>query len=88
MAESMRGVSVTQDNRFKDKELLGIKSTKFPKHFAEKVDLRKVNISVLRPWIAKRVTELIKVEDDVVVEYVYSLLEDTEQPVSLMLGLV
>lgn len=77
----LRGISITNDNRFKDKEKLSIKSTKFPKHFAEKVDLRKVNVSVLRPWIARRVIELIKVDDDVVVEYVYSLLEDTEHPV-------
>lgn len=69
--------------RFKDKELASIKSTKFPKHFSEKVDLRKVNISVLRPWVAEKVTELIKVEDDIVVEYVFGMLEDRENPVRL-----
>lgn len=46
------------------------------------VDLRKVNISVLRPWIAEKVTELIKIEDDVVVEYVFGMLEDRDTPVS------
>jgi serine/arginine repetitive matrix protein 1 len=46
------------------------------------VDLRKVNLSVLRGWIAKKVTELIRVEDDVVVEYVYGMLEDRDTPVS------
>lgn len=43
--------------------------------------MRKVNISVLRNWIAQKVTELIKIEDDVVVEYVFGMLEDKEKPV-------
>ncbi|WWC69739.1 uncharacterized protein I206_103682 [Kwoniella pini CBS 10737] len=77
----MRGTNAAQDSRFKDKEAASIKSTKFPKHFAEKVDLRKVNLSVLRPWIASKVTELIKIEDDVVVEYVFGMLEDKEKPI-------
>ena len=46
------------------------------------MDLRKVNIGVLRPWIAKKVTEMIKFEDDVVVEYVFGMLEDRDSPVS------
>jgi hypothetical protein len=46
------------------------------------VDLRKVNIGVLRPWIARKVTEMIKFEDDVVVEYVFGMLEDRDSPVS------
>lgn len=71
------------DARFKDKEAASIKATKFPAHFAERVDLRKVNISVLRPWIARRLIELMRVEDDVVVEYVYGMLEDRDKPVSL-----
>jgi hypothetical protein len=46
------------------------------------VDLRKVNLAVLRPWIAQKVTELIRIEDDVVVEYVFGMLEDKDTPVS------
>ena len=44
------------------------------------MDLRKVNVSVLRPWIAKTVTERMRIEDDIVVEYAFSMLEDTEDP--------
>lgn len=39
----------------------------------------------MKPWIAKRVTELLPVEDDVVVEYVYSMLEERDKPVSVVL---
>ena len=44
------------------------------------VDLRKVNISVLRPWIAKTVTDILRFEDDIVVEFAFSMLEDAENP--------
>lgn len=40
---------------------------------------------MLRPWIAKKVTEMIKFEDDVVVEYVFGMLEDRETPVRILL---
>jgi serine/arginine repetitive matrix protein 1 len=49
--------------------------------------MRKVNIDVIRPWIAKKVTELVGFEDEVVVEYAMGLLEDKSQPVSASLAL-
>ena len=45
--------------------------------------MRKVNLSVIRPWIAKKIVELIGIEDEVVVEYAMGLLEDEQQPVCL-----
>lgn len=49
---------------------------------ANKVDMRKVNLQVIRPWIAKKVIELSGLEDELVVEYAMGLLEDEAQPVS------
>lgn len=43
--------------------------------------MRKVNLSVIRPWIVKKVVELVGFEDEVVVEYAMGLLEDNSQPV-------
>ena len=45
--------------------------------------MRKVNLQVMRPWIANKVTELVGFEDEVVVEYAMGLLEDPSQPVRL-----
>ena len=45
--------------------------------------MRKVNLTVIRPWIAKKIIELVGFEDDLVVEYAVGLLEDESQPVSL-----
>lgn len=39
------------------------------------MDTRKVKMDVMRPWIAKRVTELVGIEDEVLINFIYSLLE-------------
>lgn len=71
-----------QDRRFKDKESVLLKKLKFPPEFDKRVDMRKVSMQVMRPWIVQKVVELLGFEDDVVVEYATGLLEDTENPVS------
>lgn len=43
--------------------------------------MRKVNLMVIRPWVAKKVVELVGFDDEVVVEYAMGLLEDKDQPV-------
>ncbi|GHJ84263.1 hypothetical protein NliqN6_0665 [Naganishia liquefaciens] len=77
----LRGTNTTQDVRFKNKEKMALKGTKFPKEFSEKVDIRKVNLSIMRPWVTKTVTELAGVEDDIVIEFVMELLESKDEPV-------
>lgn len=37
--------------------------------------MSKVNVDSLKPWIAQRITELLGMEDDVIVEFVYNQLE-------------
>jgi serine/arginine repetitive matrix protein 1 len=44
--------------------------------------MRKVNLQVIRPWVAKKVVELVGFEDEVLVEYAMGLLEDESQPVN------
>lgn len=45
------------------------------------VDMRKVEMAVMKPWIAKKVIDLLGFEDDVLIEYINSLLEDADNPV-------
>ncbi|KAI0724881.1 PWI domain-containing protein [Fomitopsis betulina] len=75
-----KGTSADQDRRFSDKELKLLKTMKFPVEFEKKVDMRKVNLSVIRPWVVKKIVELVGFEDEVVVEYAMGLLEDDSQP--------
>ncbi|KAI9510302.1 PWI domain-containing protein, partial [Russula earlei] len=50
-----------------------------PNYFFQ-VDMRKVNLEVIRPWAAKKVVELVGFEDELLVEYAMGLLEDESQP--------
>jgi hypothetical protein len=38
--------------------------------------MEKVNLDILRPWIVQKVFETLGVEDEVIPEYVFSMLED------------
>ena len=40
------------------------------------VDIKKVNLDVLRPWVARRIIHLLGVEDDIVIDTVFNLLEE------------
>ena len=76
MSRQFKGASATQDARYTDKEKKLLTTLKFPLVYKEKVDIKKINIQVLRPWIAKEISSYLGLEDDVVIEYVYSLLEE------------
>ncbi|KAK3942182.1 PWI domain-containing protein [Diplogelasinospora grovesii] len=57
-----------------------LKSTKFPPEFNQKVDMQKVNIQVMKKWIAGKVTEILGNEDDVVIELIFNLIEGGRFP--------
>lgn len=47
----------------------------------KRVDMSKVKLDVLRPWISKKkITDILHIEDDVVVEFVYNQLEEEKFP--------
>ena len=71
-----RGTTTDQDNRFSDKEKKLLKTMKFEDNLGVKVDMSKVKVDVLKPWITKRVYEILKMEDDVVVEFIFNHLEE------------
>jgi len=76
-----RGTSQEQDTRFSDKEKKLLKGMKFPLEYTTKVDMKKVNLEVIKPWISKKVTELLNgFEDEVLIAYIISLLEEKQNP--------
>ncbi|CAI7763479.1 unnamed protein product, partial [Closterium sp. NIES-54] len=77
MAEGLwRGPSADQDVRFSDKDTKLLKTQRFAKIFDKPVDMKKVKKEVIYPWIARRVTELLGVEDEVLINFIFSLLQD------------
>ena len=57
----------------KDKKLL--KSMKFPKEYEEKIDLKPVNWEAIKGWVAKRATELLGIEDEVLIAYIFEQID-------------
>ena len=52
--------------------------------FFEKVDMEKVNLDVVKPWIQKRITELLGgIEDEVLIAYIFELLESSRVSITL-----
>jgi len=56
-----------------------LRQTKFPPEFNQKVDMKKVNIEVMKRWIAGKISEVLGSEDDVVIELCFNLLEGHSQ---------
>ncbi|KAL3530794.1 hypothetical protein ACH5RR_010116 [Cinchona calisaya] len=73
-----RGTSAAQDTRFSNKQAKLLKSRKFAPELEHLVDMTKVKMDVMRPWIATRVTELIGFEDEVLINFIYGLLDGKE----------
>ena len=46
----------------------------------KKVNLKKVHMPTLQQWISKKVIEILGMEDDVVINYIYETLEETPNP--------
>ena len=73
-----RGVAQGQDAKFGDKHAKLRKTMSFPAKFEHRVERSKFKMEPLRPWITEHVTELLGMEDDIVTEYAYTLIEGNE----------
>lgn len=71
-------MSAGQDARFQDKQKKLMKEMKFPKELDLKVNLKKIDWTVMKEWIAKRVTELLNFEDEVVIGYIFEQLDPSK----------
>ncbi|KAE9593269.1 putative PWI domain-containing protein [Lupinus albus] len=73
-----RGTSADQDTRFSNKQAKLMKSQKFPPELEHLVDMTKVNMEVMKPWITRRVTEFLGFEDEVLINFIHGLLDKKE----------
>ena len=72
------GASASQDARFGDKMKKLLKTTKFPPEFDKRIDMKRVKLEVMLPWITQQVEKYLGFEDEVVIGYVESQLQPTE----------
>ncbi|KAM0819475.1 hypothetical protein AB5N19_05291 [Seiridium cardinale] len=57
-----------------------LRATKFPPEFNQKVDMHKVNLQVMKKWIASKLADILGAEDDVVTELCFNLIEGSRFP--------
>ena len=70
-----RGISYQQDPFFRNKQKKLYASKTFPPEFATKIDMSRISLDSIRPWIERRVTQLLGDEDEIVNEYCVAQLE-------------
>lgn len=75
-----RGTSTEQDSRFSDKNKKLMKTMNFAESVDKKIDMKKIKLEVMKPFITERLNSYMTVEDDVLVEYVFSQLEADQHP--------
>ncbi|KAG0291225.1 hypothetical protein BGZ98_003096 [Dissophora globulifera] len=83
-----KGTSADQDARFSDKQKKLLRSMHFPSEFNQKIDMKKVNLKVIKGWMAQRISQYLGIEDEVVVEYASGMLEeDSPDPKMMQINL-
>jgi len=45
-----------------------------------KVDMKKIKFEVIKPWINQKIFDLLGFEDEVLIGYIHSLLEEKQEP--------
>ena len=60
----------------KERKLL--KSGKFPAEYSLPVDRKKINWEVMKQWITKRVTELLGIEDEILVLFIIEECQNSQ----------
>jgi len=70
-----KGTSLEQDSRFADKQAKLLSSMQFPAEYSQRVDVNKVKLEVLKPWIVSRIRDMLGFDDEVVADLVVNTLE-------------
>lgn len=76
MAINFTGSTLQQDGRFSDKDRKLMASMKFPASFSKKIDMKRVNLESIRPWISLTTTSMLGgVEDDILNSLIMNFLQ-------------
>jgi serine/arginine repetitive matrix protein 1 len=54
-----------------------LQKTKFPPEFDRKVDMEKVNVPVIKKWVADEIARLLNDDDDVLTDTISNVLEES-----------
>ncbi len=55
-----------------------MKTMKFADNLEKKIDMKKIQLELMKPFITSKLNAMMPIEDDVIIEYVYSQLEESQ----------
>jgi serine/arginine repetitive matrix protein 1 len=64
-----------------------LQSTKFPKELDLAVNYERIRWEVMKEWVAKRITELLGIEEEVLINMIHNLLDEVGSWQADLLGL-
>jgi len=74
-----KGSASVDTGRFADKQRKLIKKLGFSNDFDVRCNMDKVALPVLKRWISNRVTEILEMEDEVVINFIFNMLENAKK---------
>lgn len=77
MSRPMRGTTYEQDPRYKDKESKMLASKQWPLEYEVEVNMQKVNLDIIKTWVTKQISDILGVEDDILVGLIVGALEES-----------
>ncbi|KAJ2718813.1 Serine/arginine repetitive matrix protein 1 [Coemansia sp. Benny D115] len=75
-----RGTNIEQDQRFGDASKKLRDQMSFSSVLKKRVDLGKVNMEVIKPWISNEIINILGIEDEVLFEYIVNMLDESNTP--------
>lgn len=70
-----KGSAGIDTGRFRDKQKKLLKKMNFPSEFNSRVNMEKISMPVIKRWITERITGILGFEDEVVIHFIFNLLE-------------
>lgn len=74
-----RGTSIDQDGRFTNKEKKLISQKQWPEVFDHRIDLKKVDLKIIKQWIGTKITSILGFEDELVINLAISEIETSDE---------
>ncbi|KAJ2777391.1 hypothetical protein GGI15_004519, partial [Coemansia interrupta] len=75
-----RGTTIEQDQRFGNAHEKLLREQTFSSVLKKRVDISKVNMEVIKPWVSSKIHELLQIDDEVLYSYIVNMLEESDTP--------
>ncbi|KAJ1862848.1 hypothetical protein LPJ73_000664, partial [Coemansia sp. RSA 2703] len=75
-----RGTTLEQDQRFGNADAKLLQTQKFSSILSQPVDISKINMEVIKPWVGSKIRSTLGIDDEVLHEYIVGMLEESSRP--------